>query len=98
MGEYVVLVRRPKKFEGEHVFQTLEELREWLDSKFYARYKKKQTREDMVESTIESLKKSGRVGLTVTAWYGFSIERRQEEGEFSLQEYIQRRKIRALDE
>lgn len=88
MVEYIVLVSRPKKPAGEWDFKTLEELRGWLDSKFYISYKK-QKREDMIKSMIESLEKFGHVEI-VNGWYEFSIkEKKVFPEDFSLRGYIQ---------
>ena len=69
----------PKKLEGEHVFETLEELRIWLETKLFARYGKK-SREEKNQGIIQSIKKRGHVGLTATAWHGFSVQTRKKGG------------------
>ena len=73
--EIVVHVSWPERFEGEHVFENLEELKIWLES-FFHRYGTK-SREKHIEGIIESVKRRGYVAMTATGWYGFRIETRK---------------------
>jgi len=72
-AEYIVYVSWPALARaGKHVFETLEELRMWLQT-FLRRYGKK-SREKHIEGILESIRKRGYVGMTATGWYGFKIE------------------------